>query len=72
MFFMPQNFSGWLIALAGLAIAVYIFTDIDNRSHSASDTLRPFIINLILIYLIYSLLAFILSYLSKTNNNLQG
>jgi hypothetical protein len=31
MFFMPQNFSGWLIALAGLAIAVYIFTDIDNR-----------------------------------------
>jgi uncharacterized membrane protein YesL len=59
--FIPKNIIGWIIALIGIIYAVYIFIDIDSRSHSASDTLRPFFIHLIIIGLVYTLIGFLTS-----------
>ena len=61
IFFLPATFIGWIILIAGLAYAVYGFIDIDSRSHSASDTLRPFVINLLIIAAVYSLIALLTS-----------
>ena len=52
---------GWLLLVAGIAYAVYVFIDIDSRSHSVSDTLINFVFNLFIIGVIYSLLAFLTS-----------
>jgi len=59
IFFLPVSFSGWIILLAGLAFAVYEFIDIDSRSHSASDTLRPFFITLLIIFAVYEIIAWL-------------
>ncbi len=64
--FIPATFMGWLILLAGIAYAVYIFIKIDSKSHSVSDTLMSFVINLIIIITLYSLVAFISSRTTKT------
>jgi hypothetical protein len=69
--YLPQNVAGWIIMLAAIGYAVYRFIDIDGRSHSASDTLRPFIINLFQIYIAYTLIAFLISYISRHKKNLQ-
>ena len=61
IFFVPKSLIGWAIMLIGIIYAVHIFIDIDNRSHSVSDTLRPFIIYLLLIGLAYTLIAFLTS-----------
>ena len=61
IFFLPTNIVGWLILIPGLVFAVYDFVDIDSRSHSASDTLRPFIINLFIIAAAYTLIAWLAS-----------
>ena len=61
IFFIPSSVMGWIIFFAGIAYAVYSFIDIDSRSHSVSDTIRPFIIILIVIYTVYSLIASITS-----------
>jgi membrane protein DedA with SNARE-associated domain len=61
MFIVPTTIVGWLILIAGLAYAVYVFIDIDSRSHSASDTLRPFIIQLLIIAAVYYLIAWLTS-----------
>lgn len=63
--YIPRNFMGWLLMSAAIIYAVYTFIDIDSRSHSVSDTLRPFFINLILIFAIYTLIAFLISAVSK-------
>ncbi|GAC1606318.1 MAG: hypothetical protein NVS3B25_35560 [Hymenobacter sp.] len=47
--------------LAGLAYALWLFRDIDSRSHSASDTLINFAFQLLLLGIGYSLLAFFTS-----------
>jgi len=52
---------GWTILLAAIAYAVYTFLDIDSRSHSVSDTLMNFALNLILIVAVYALIAFLTS-----------
>ena len=65
MFFIPVTFAGWIILLAGLIYAVYIFIDIDSRSHSASDTLINFVFNLLIIGAVYSLIAFLTSRKAK-------
>lgn len=36
---MPYTWQGWAMASLFIIAALYIFTSIDNRSHSASDTL---------------------------------
>jgi amino acid transporter len=61
IFFIPKSFIGWVIMLAGILYAVYVFIDIDSRSHSASDTLRPFFLYLLIIGLIYTFVAFLTS-----------
>ncbi len=59
--FMPITIIGWIILIAGLAYAVYVFKDIDSRSHSVSDTLINFVFNLLIIGAVYSLIAFLTS-----------
>jgi hypothetical protein len=61
IFFIPKSLIGWVIMLLGIIYAVYIFIDIDSRSHSASDTLRPFFFHLLIIGLAYTLIAFLTS-----------
>ncbi len=66
IFFIPVTIVGWLVLLAGIVCAVYVFWDIDSRSHSASDTLINFAFNLLLIGAIYTLIAFITTRTSKS------
>ena len=56
--FLPTSLTGWLIFLAGIAVAVYRFIDIDSRSHSVSDTLINFVFNLLIVCAVYSLIAY--------------
>jgi hypothetical protein len=65
IFFIPKSIIGWIMLLGGLIYAVYIFIDIDSRSHSASDTLIKFIFNLIIIGAVYSLIAYLTSRTNK-------
>jgi len=66
IFFIPTSVIGWLMLLGGLAYAVYVFIDIDSRSHSVSDTLINFVFNLLIISAVYSLIAFLTSRTVKT------
>ena len=59
--FIPESSMGWLILAGGIILAVYFFIEIDHRSDSASDTLRPFFICLLGITAVYSLVAFLTS-----------
>ena len=61
IFFIPTSFFGWLLFLTGLVYAVYLFLDIDSKSHSVSDTLINFVFNLLIIGAIYSLIAYLTS-----------
>lgn len=63
--FIPVSIIGWLILLGGIAYAVYAFIDIDGRSHSVSDTLINFVINLLIIAAVYSLIAYLTSKTTK-------
>ena len=56
--FFPISAIGWLISLAGAAYAVYSFIDIDRSSHSVSDTLINFVFRLLIIWAVYSLIAY--------------
>ena len=59
--FIPITLMGWLLLVAGLAYAVYLFIDIHSRSHSMRNTLINFGFNLFIIGVIYSLMAFLTS-----------
>jgi len=61
IFFIPITIMGWLLLVAGIAYAVYLFIDIDSRSHSVSDTLINFVFNLFVLWVVYSLGAFLTS-----------
>ncbi len=61
MLFIPKNFFGLMILIAAIVYAVYVFIDIDSRSHSVSDTLMNFVFNLFLISVVYSLIAILTS-----------
>lgn len=65
IFFIPKSIIGWLILIGGLAYAVYVFIDIDSRSHSVSDTLINFVFNLLIICVVYSLIAYLTSKQTK-------
>ena len=54
------NEAGVSYVVAG-AYAIYAFMDIDSRSHSASDTLMNFAFRLLLLFLVYSAVAWIFS-----------
>ena len=64
-FYFPQNFIGGLFSVAAIAFAIYLFVDIDSRSHSASDTLMNCVFNSFLIIVAYLALAFITSQKKK-------
>lgn len=61
IFFFPSSIPGWVIVLATLALLVWLFIDIDSRSHSASDTLINFVFNALIVAVVYSLVAFFTS-----------
>ena len=63
--FIPVSIIGWLILLGGIAYAVYVFIDIDGRSHSVSDTLINFVFNLLIIAAVYSLVGYLASKTTK-------
>ena len=54
----PASVIGWALLVIAMAYAAYTFIDIDNRSHSVSDTLINFIFNLLLIGVVYSVIAY--------------
>ena len=41
LFIIPITVAGWLILVTVLVYTGYSFIEIDSRSHSVSDTLRP-------------------------------
>ena len=70
--FIPNNLFGWLILLTGVVYSVKRFIYIDSRSHSVSDTIRPFLINLFIIFTAYTLIAVIINTILKGKDNLPG
>ena len=67
--YIPQNSIGWIIIIAGVIYTIYRFINIDSRSHSVSDTLRPFLMNVVIIFAVYTLIAFLTSSISKNKKN---
>jgi hypothetical protein len=63
----PISVPGLLISIAVLGYLVYSFIDIDSRSHSASDTLRPFIITSVMVYVIYCVIALVTGSIIRRN-----
>lgn len=61
IFFLPKSLIGWLIFMLALVYAIYLFIEIDNRSHSVSDTLMNWVFNCLLIGLVYTLVAYFTS-----------
>ena len=59
--FIPAAPVGWVIAIATSAFCIYLFFDIDSRSHSVSDTLIKWLINVAIINILYSVFAFLTS-----------
>ncbi|HKK42491.1 MAG TPA: hypothetical protein VJ963_08795 [Bacteroidales bacterium] len=57
--YIPARPAGWIIMLIALAYAIYIFIDIDSRSHSVSDTMINFMLNFFIIGAVYTLVAFV-------------
>jgi hypothetical protein len=65
IFYIPKNIIGWVIFVAGIAYSVYVFIDIDSRSHSVSDTLMNFVFNLLIITAVYTLIAYLTSLVAR-------
>jgi membrane protein DedA with SNARE-associated domain len=61
LLFTPASVIGWLILAGVIGYSVYVFVDIDSRSHSVSDTLMNFFFNVLIIYVVYSLIGFFTS-----------
>lgn len=47
--FYPKAIWAWLMVIGACGYLVYAFIEIDNRSHSVSDTLMNWSVNVILI-----------------------
>lgn len=47
----PSSWEGWGILVAFVLISIHLFRRFDAVSHSNSDTLRPFIISLFLLFI---------------------
>ena len=54
----PTSIPGWLIFVTAVAYAIYLFIDIDSRSHSVSDTLINWVFNCLIVGVVYSLIGF--------------
>jgi hypothetical protein len=60
-FYYPVRLPGFLLLLAAISFAVYVFIYIDSRSHSVSDTLRNFFVWLLIIGVLYTFIGWITS-----------
>ena len=56
--FFPYSIMGWLIFITAAAYAVYLFIDIDSRSHSVSDTLINWVFNCLILAVAYSIVGY--------------
>ncbi|MBI1768913.1 MAG: hypothetical protein HYR67_11120 [Bacteroidetes bacterium] len=54
----PVSLLGWVIFVTALIYAIYLFIDIDSRSHSVSDTLINWVFNCLIIGVAYSVIGF--------------
>jgi hypothetical protein len=54
----PVSVLGWVIFITAAAYAVYLFIDIDSRSHSGSDTLINWVFNCLIVGVVYSVIGF--------------
>lgn len=59
IFYWPISPLGWTVFILALAYAVYLFIDIDSRSHSVSDTLINWAFNCLIVGGAYSLIGFL-------------
>lgn len=59
IFFLPASIVGWVILATTAVYAVYVFMDIDSRSHSASDTLINWVFNMLIVAVVYSIIGFL-------------
>lgn len=55
----PASPAAWVILAAAAAYAVYLFIDIDSRSHSVSDTLINWVFNCLIIGVGYTVIGFL-------------
>ncbi len=55
----PATWQGWLVLAAFVACAICNFVLLDVHSHSASDTLRPFVIQSLGLGLILFLIGYL-------------
>jgi len=55
----PVSIAGWIVLAAGVVYAIYLFIDIDSRSHSVSDTLINWAFNCLIIMVLYSVIGFL-------------
>jgi len=69
IFFIPTSVAGWMIFACAMVYAIYVFMDIDSRSHSVSDTLMNFVFSLLIIGAVYSFVAYLTSTQVKSANN---
>ena len=57
--YVPISPIGYLIAAAVVVYGVWVFRDIDSRSHSVSDTLINFVFNMLLVGVAYSVVGYL-------------
>ncbi len=56
---LPCSWQGWLSVLLALGLAAVDFTRLDARSHSGSDTLRPWLLDMIVLGAAFFLVAWL-------------
>lgn len=61
IFILPLTFVGWIITGLAIFYAVYVFLDIDSRSHSVSNTLMSWVLNVLVVGVIYYVIGYIFS-----------
>jgi len=55
----PASIGGWIIFIMAAVYVVYLFIDIDKRSHSGSDTLINWVFNCLIVGVVYSVIGFL-------------
>lgn len=56
---LPSSWQGWVVLITYFIFIIWDFQRIDIHSHSASDTLRPFIIDLIIASIVLCVIAYL-------------
>jgi len=57
IFYAPVSLIGWLILSVAAVYAVYLFIDLNGRSHSVSDLMINWVFNLLIIGVVYTLIG---------------